>query len=102
MDLLLKINKERRTTCVMVTHNPDLEVGEVLRYCPSGSCVRRPLTCPSPRLCLPPSPPPFFFAQCYADRVVYMEDGRLVTQAINSAQTPLHFESYLAYLNSDT
>lgn len=63
MDLLLKINRESRTTCVMVTHNPDLE--------------------------------------CYADRVVYMEDGRLVTQAINSAQTQLHFDSYLAYLNSD-
>eukprot|EP00457_Paulinella_chromatophora_P008041 gb/GEZN01008068.1/.p1 GENE.gb/GEZN01008068.1/~~gb/GEZN01008068.1/.p1 ORF type:complete len:330 (+),score=49.27 gb/GEZN01008068.1/:25-1014(+) len=25
MDLILKINQQRRTTCIMVTHNPDLE-----------------------------------------------------------------------------
>jgi putative ABC transport system ATP-binding protein len=25
MDLLLKINQQNETTCIMVTHNPDLE-----------------------------------------------------------------------------
>ncbi len=63
MDLLLAINQELKTTCVMVTHNPDLE--------------------------------------CYADRVLYIEDGQFVSQAINAVQTRLDYDSYLHYLNSD-
>ncbi|KAL7752767.1 hypothetical protein RI367_001769 [Sorochytrium milnesiophthora] len=62
MDLLLKINIEQRTTCVMVTHNPDVE--------------------------------------CYADRLLYLQDGRFVKQAINEVQTPLVFEDYMEYLRS--
>jgi len=62
MDLLLDINKTRQTTCVMVTHNPDVE--------------------------------------CYADRILYLSDGKFEKQAINSAQTPLIFEHYIEYLNS--
>ncbi|KNE64497.1 hypothetical protein AMAG_09511 [Allomyces macrogynus ATCC 38327] len=60
MDLLLRINHERRTTCVMVTHNPDVE--------------------------------------CYADRLLYLQDGRFVKQAINEVQVPLVLEDYQAYL----
>lgn len=62
MDLLLKINLERKTTCLMVTHNPDIE--------------------------------------CYADRCLYLEDGRLRAQAINSVQTKLEYDLYIAYLNA--
>jgi len=61
MDLLLEINK-KGTTCVMVTHNPDVE--------------------------------------CYADRILYVEDGRFVKQALNYEQTPLIYDNYLNYLNS--
>lgn len=61
MDLILSINRERRTTCLMVTHNPDLE--------------------------------------CYADRILYVKDGRFHKQATNKEQTKLDFESYLAYIN---
>lgn len=56
MNLLLKINLENKTTCVMVTHNPDVE--------------------------------------CYADRLLYIQDGRFVKQAINSAQSQLIYEYY--------
>lgn len=61
MDLLLKINIEHKTTCIMVTHNPDLE--------------------------------------CYADRILYVEDGTFKKQAINSQQMRLDYESYLEYIN---
>jgi len=62
MDLLLKLNLELKTTCVMVTHNPDVE--------------------------------------CYADRIVYIQDGRIVKQAINAKQVKLEFHSYIEYLNA--
>lgn len=60
MDLLLKINLERKTTCIMVTHNPDVE--------------------------------------CYADRLLYLQDGRFFKQVINSPQTRLNYEDYAEYL----
>ncbi|KAI8586566.1 abc transporter [Geranomyces variabilis] len=60
MNLLLRINQERKTTCIMVTHNPDVE--------------------------------------CYADRLLYLEDGRFVKQAINKVQTTLVLEDYQEYL----
>ncbi|KND02528.1 uncharacterized protein SPPG_02987 [Spizellomyces punctatus DAOM BR117] len=60
MNLLLRINREKKTTCVMVTHNPDVE--------------------------------------CYADRLLYLEDGRFVKQAVNKVQTPLILEEYQEYL----
>ncbi|KAJ3054380.1 ABC transporter H member 2 [Rhizophlyctis rosea] len=62
MNLLLKINLEKGTTCIMVTHNPDVE--------------------------------------CYADRLLYLEDGRFVRQAVNRIQTPLVLEDYQEYLRS--
>ncbi|RKP03838.1 hypothetical protein CXG81DRAFT_23531 [Caulochytrium protostelioides] len=60
MNLLLKINQENQTTCVMVTHNPDVE--------------------------------------CYADRLLYLQDGRFVRQVFNRIQTPLFLEDYQEYL----
>jgi len=62
MDLLLEINRKRKTTCIMVTHNPDIE--------------------------------------CYADRILYLSDGRFQKQAINENPTPLIYEEYIQYLNS--
>lgn len=62
MALLLKLNQETGVTCVMVTHNPDVE--------------------------------------CYADRVIYIQDGRITKQAINEQQTPLEFYSYMEYLHA--
>jgi len=62
MDLILHVNRDYHTTCVMVSHNPDVE--------------------------------------CYADRILYIEDGRFVKQAINLEQTPLIYEEYIKYVNS--
>lgn len=62
MDLLLDINQQQRTTCVMVTHNPDIE--------------------------------------CYADRILYVSDGKFVGQALNYRQSRLVYEDYIVYLNS--
>jgi len=61
MDLLLAINQKLKTTCLMVTHNPDLE--------------------------------------CYADRVLYLEDGSFKRQALNVRQTKLDYDVYMEYLN---
>jgi len=62
MDLLLEINTKRKTTCVMVTHNPDVE--------------------------------------CYADRIIYLSDGKFEKQVYNVEQTKLIFDEYIKYLNS--
>jgi len=61
MDLLLDINLQRKATCVMVTHNPDIE--------------------------------------CYADRILYLADGRFEKQAYNSEQTRLNYDEYIQHLN---
>ena len=63
MDLLLKINQETSVTCVMVSHNQDLE--------------------------------------CYASRLLYLQDGSFHAQALNAVQIPLIYEDYIAYLNSN-
>jgi len=63
MDLLLRINVSKKTTCVMVTHNPDIEV--------------------------------------YADRILYVSDGRFAKQVLNEIQTPLNYEKYQEYLVKD-
>lgn len=39
--------------------------------------------------------------ECYADRVVYVADGRVVGTAVNTVQTPLEHEAYLAYLHRE-
>lgn len=62
MDVLLRVNIERGATCVMVTHNGDLE--------------------------------------CYADRVLYLEDGRFSRQRFNSRQKKVDAAQYAAYLTS--
>lgn len=62
MDLLLKINLNRKTTMIMVTHNPDVE--------------------------------------CYADRILYVSDGRFVKQILNEIQVPLVYEHYENYLKN--
>jgi len=38
--------------------------------------------------------------ECYADRILYVEDGRFAEQAINEEQTPLSYEEYIAYLDT--
>ena len=60
MDLLMRINYLAGTTCIMVTHNPDVE--------------------------------------CYADRILYVEDGRFVRQVVNVCPVPLVKEEYAEYL----
>jgi len=62
MDLLLQINNQKKTTCIMVTHNPDVE--------------------------------------CYADRILYLSDGKFEKQVYNVVQTPLVYDDYIQYLNS--
>jgi len=61
MDLLLNINLTHKTTCVMVSHNPDVE--------------------------------------CYADRILYLEDGQFCKQVLNSKQAKLIYDTYIAYVN---
>ena len=64
MDLLLNINRigpqgdgeENATTCIMVTHNPEIE--------------------------------------CYADRILYVQDGTFVKQALNDTQTAIRENEY--------
>lgn len=37
--------------------------------------------------------------ECYADRILYLKDGRIVEQAMNAAQVPLVAEDYAKWLN---
>ncbi|KAG5497363.1 hypothetical protein JIQ42_03849 [Leishmania sp. Namibia] len=60
MDLLMRINRRTKTTCIMVTHNPDIE--------------------------------------CYADRILYVSDGRFAKEVFNSLPTCLNLEAYRKYL----
>ncbi|KAI9179737.1 hypothetical protein H9P43_005067 [Blastocladiella emersonii ATCC 22665] len=62
MDILLRINLEQKTTCIMVTHNPDVE--------------------------------------CYADRLLFLADGRFTRQVFNQVQLPLVLEDYQRYLKA--
>ena len=71
MDLILNINRvgpqgegeHSATTCVMVTHNPEIE--------------------------------------CYADRILYVQDGMFVKQALNEVQTAIKEDEYTSYLHAD-
>lgn len=38
--------------------------------------------------------------ECYADRILYVSDGKFVKQSLNEIQTPLLFEKYDAYLKN--
>lgn len=37
--------------------------------------------------------------ECYADRILYIKDGKIVKQVLNEVQTPLEMEAYLKFLN---
>ena len=37
--------------------------------------------------------------ECYADRILYIKDGKIVKQVLNEVQTPLELEAYLKFLN---
>lgn len=37
--------------------------------------------------------------ECYADRILYIRDGKVVKQVLNAVQTPLELNAYLKYLN---
>ena len=71
MDLILNINRvgpqgegeHSATTCVMVTHNPEIE--------------------------------------CYADRILYVQDGQFVKQALNEVQTAIKEDEYTHFLHAD-
>ena len=71
MDLILNINRvgpqgegeQTATTCVMVTHNPDIE--------------------------------------CYADRILYVQDGQFVKQALNEVQTSISEEEYTKFQQTE-
>jgi putative ABC transport system ATP-binding protein len=71
MDLLLNINRigpngdgeHTATTCVMVTHNPEIE--------------------------------------CYADRILYVQDGTFVKQALNEVQTAIRETEYTKFQEVD-
>jgi putative ABC transport system ATP-binding protein len=71
MDLILNINRvgpqgegeQSATTCVMVTHNPEIE--------------------------------------CYADRILYVQDGKFVKQALNEVQTSIKEDEYTKFLHND-
>lgn len=60
MDLLIRINRRTKTTCIMVTHNPDIE--------------------------------------CYADRILYVNDGRFGKEVYNAIPTCLNLDKYTKYL----
>ena len=38
--------------------------------------------------------------ETYADRILYIRNGKLGSQALNYEQTPLEYESYVKYLNT--
>jgi len=37
--------------------------------------------------------------ECYADRILYVEDGRFKRQVWNQFQSKLDFETYMNYIN---
>lgn len=37
--------------------------------------------------------------ECYADRILYVKDGKLVKQVLNEIQVPLNYTQYMKYLN---
>ncbi len=38
--------------------------------------------------------------ECYADRILYLRNGSLESQALNTVQTPLDYDRYVRYLNN--
>ena len=40
--------------------------------------------------------------ECYANRILYVQDGEIVKQAINEYQQALTIKEYLEYINSNS
>jgi len=40
--------------------------------------------------------------ECYADRILYIRDGKLIKQVLNEIQSPLEVDHYVKYVNSTT
>ncbi len=78
MDLLLDINQKQRTTCIMVR--------------PLAPRLRMPETLVPPQVTHNPD------LECYADRILYVEDGCFKKQARNTRQTRLDFELYMEHM----
>ena len=38
--------------------------------------------------------------ECYADRILYVKDGKLIKQVLNEIQFPLNYSKYMKYLNA--
>jgi len=38
--------------------------------------------------------------ECYADRLIYISDGKIVSQALNAVQSRLKYDDYIQYLNT--
>lgn len=38
--------------------------------------------------------------ECYADRILYVKDGKLIKQVLNEIQFPLNYPKYMKYLNA--
>lgn len=39
--------------------------------------------------------------ECYADRILYVQDGSFVKQALNEVQTAIKEDEYTHYLHAD-
>ena len=39
--------------------------------------------------------------ECYADRILYVQDGQFVKQALNEVQTAIKEEEYTKFLHND-
>ena len=88
MDLIMRVNLEQKTTCIMVTHNPDLECQNtppIRSHC----CKLCRSACPSVLTHQPHST--FVCLLGYADRILYVEDGQFKKQAINRQQMKLDY-----------
>ncbi|KAG5458960.1 MAG: P-loop containing nucleoside triphosphate hydrolase protein, partial [Olpidium bornovanus] len=105
MNLLLKINREKRTTCIMASDRIFTVIAFHLPAYTRYTTIRLPTACYRRGLAQVTHNPD---VECYADRLFYIEDGKFVKQAINTVrstftapqfvkpvQTPLVYEEYL-------
>lgn len=63
---------------------------------PSRSPQNRALAC-----CAPDRSRSDPHLECYADRILYIRDGRIEAQQINAKQTPLDAEAHAAFLAAE-
>jgi len=38
--------------------------------------------------------------ECYADRILYVEDGQFKREAVNESQCRINYDSYMKYMSS--